>query len=111
MGTPITCIKYRHTYVKDSKRDSSEANNMQAILYICVGSEVMLTSNLWTEVVLHNGAEVKQIDFVYIDSSGPKNGGVHNAVVVQFIFLSGEDDIQPFLDGYPRSVAIPMNKF
>ena len=59
IGTPIKCIKSRHNCVQAEKRNSSEANNMQAILYICVGSEVMLTSNLWTEVVLHNGAEVK----------------------------------------------------
>ena len=45
------------------KRDSSEANNLQAILYIFVGSEVMLKSNLWTEVGLHNGAHVKVIIF------------------------------------------------
>ena len=41
--TPITCIKARYNFVQAEKRDSSEANNMQAVLYICVGSEVMLT--------------------------------------------------------------------
>ena len=71
----------------------------------------MLISNLWTEVGLHNGAKGKVIYVVYIDTSGPKNGGIPEAIVVQFWSLAGEDDIQPFLDGYPRSVAIPMNKF
>ena len=50
------------------------------------------------------------INFVYIDTSGPRNGGVPEAVVVQFRFLAGEDDIRLFLDGYPRSVAIPMKQ-
>ena len=83
---------------------------MQAILYICVGSELMLTSNFWNEVGIHNGGKVKVINFVYIGASRPKNGGVPEAVVVQFRSLDGEDDIQPFFYGYPRSVEIPMKQ-
>ena len=65
---------------------------------------------MWTEVGLHNGARGKVIDFVYTDAEGPRNGGVPEAVVVQFRSLAA-DDHQPFLDEYPRSVAIPMKKF
>ena len=65
---------------------------------------------MWTEVGLHNGAKGKVINFVYIDASGPRNGGVPEAVVVQFRFLAGEDDIQKFLYGYPRSVTITMKQ-
>ena len=50
------------------------------------------------------------IYFVYIDTSGPRIGGVPEAAVVQFQYLSGEDDDQPYLDVYPRTVAIPMKQ-
>ena len=73
-----------------------------------MGSEVILTSKLCTEVGLYNGAKGKVIGFVYIDASGPSNFGVPEVVAVKFRTLSGENDIQPCLDGYPRSVAIPM---
>ena len=63
---------------------------------------------MWTKVGLHNGSEGKVINFVYIDASVPRNGGLSEAVVVQFRYLSGEDNIQPFFDEYPCSVAIPM---
>ena len=65
---------------------------------------------MWTEVGLLNGTKVKVINFVCINDSGPRNGGVPEAVVVQFWSLAGEDYVQQFLDGYPRSVAIPMKQ-
>ena len=65
IGTPITCIKACHNCVQAAKRDYSEENNLQDVLYICVGPEVMLTSNLWNEVGLHNGAKVKEVNFLY----------------------------------------------
>ena len=76
IGTPITCIKSCHSCVQAAKMDSSEEINLQTILYRYVGSEVMLTSNLWIEVGIYNVAKVEVIVFVYIDDSGPRNGGV-----------------------------------
>ena len=71
-------------YAKYDKRDSSEENNFKAVLYLSVGADVILTSKLWNEVELHNGAKGTVIDFVYTDSEGTRNGGAPEAVVVQF---------------------------
>ena len=73
---------------------------MKAVLYISVSTDVMLTSNFWTEVGLHNGAKVKVVDFVYMDYGGPRNGGVSEAVVVQFRNLAKSTHIENFLEGY-----------
>jgi len=61
-----------------------EAGGLQAELYLACGAEVMLTSNLWTDVGLHNGARGKVVDIVYKTSTGPGQSGtvIPNAVVV-----------------------------
>ena len=53
---------------KSDKRDSIEANNLKDVLYLSVGAYVMLISNMWTEVGLHNGAKGTVVYFVYTDS-------------------------------------------
>ena len=64
----------------------------------------MLTYNLWTPVILHNSARGKVIDFVYINSDGPRSQTLPEAVVVQFIYL--DPDMPDFLEDYPVSVSI-----
>jgi len=68
----------------------------------------MLTSNLWADVGLHNGAKGKVVDIVYkiSDGTGPSDTVLPNAVVVQFEHLN--EEVVPFLDAFPRSVAIPF---
>ena len=56
-GKPITQIKARHNCAKCFKRYSSAKNNFKAVLYFSVGADAVLTSNLWTEVVLQNSAK------------------------------------------------------
>ena len=80
-------------FAKAAKRDSSEANNLKAVLYFYVGADVMLTSNLWTEVVLHNGAKGTVVNAKNTDSEGPRHGGVPETVVVQLRNLAKITDI------------------
>ena len=95
---------------KSDKRDSIEANNLKDVLYLSVGAYVMLISNMWTEVGLHNGAKVTVVIFGYTDSEGPINGGVSETVVVNFRDLSKSTDNEPFLEGFEQGVVIPIKQ-
>ena len=66
---------------------------------------MVLTSNIWTDVGLHNSARGKVIDFVYTNLSGPINGDIIEAVVVKFWELDAQ--FVPFIPNYPNIVAIP----
>ena len=68
----------------------------------------MLTSNLWTEVGLHNGANGTVVDLVYTNSEGLRNGGVPESVVVKFWDLAENTYIESFLEGCEQSLTIPM---
>ena len=69
----------------------------------------MLTSNLWVDVGFHDGTKGKIVDFVYKHVDWPlTNNGKYfpEAVVVQF--HSMEKWIEPFLEGVPTTVVIPV---
>ena len=53
---------------KPDKRDSIEDNNLKDVLYLSVGADFILISNMWTEVGLHNGAKGTVVYFGYTDS-------------------------------------------
>lgn len=106
LGTPIAKLAAKHNNNHARKRDSNEANGLLAELFLAVGAWVMLTSNLWTDVGLHNGAKGIVVDLVYKTPAGPTFGDLPEAVVVQFCDLDAE--IDQYLDGVPRTVAIPL---
>ena len=59
-------------------------NFFKAGLYLAVVAEVMLTSNLWTDAGLKNGAKGTVIDFVCKNAEVPRSGKFTEAAVVQF---------------------------
>ena len=65
-------------------------------------------SDIDFKFVGHNGAKGKVVDIVYkiSDETGLSDTVLPNAVVVQFEHLN--EEVVPFLDGFPRSVAIPF---
>ena len=106
LGSPIAHLKAEHDCVASRKRDSSDAGGLKNDIYLAVGAKVMLTSNLWTEIGLHNGAMGVVVDIIYEDSVGPTNGSLPKAVVVQFPDL--DDSIPCFLPDVQKTVSIPV---
>ena len=103
LSTPIAKLTATHNTSAASKRDSQEANGLMAQLYLAVGAEVMLTSNLWTEVGLHNGAKGKVVDIVYKNAAGPRiNNGKNlpEAIVIELHKLA--DEVESFFEGQEK---------
>jgi len=87
--------------------DSQEANCLYAQLFLCEGADVMLTSNLWTTVGLHNGDRGRVVDFEYTISEEPFHPSKQllEAMVVEFGHL--HESVPLFLFHKPKTVAIP----
>ena len=64
LNKSTTKIIADHNNGDAEKLDYSEANGLMDKLYLAVGAEVMLTSNLWVSVGFHNGYKVKVVYFV-----------------------------------------------
>jgi ATP-dependent exoDNAse (exonuclease V) alpha subunit len=87
-GKPITVLnaingpRGNEGRARRAKRD--DAGGMSNYTYLCVGSRVMLTLNVWTEAGLHNGAFGTIIDFVYERDDDVANGILPTAIIVEF---------------------------
>ena len=104
LGTAVSKLKAVNNCAKVAKQNSNDAMGLRSVLYLAEGAEVMITSNIWAEAGLHNGAKILVIYFVHQYANGPRNGDLPEAVVVQFCEL--QEDIQPFLPDIPITVAI-----
>ena len=105
LESPIAKLQARHNCSEAKKKYSQEANGLHSCLYLANGAGVMLTSNLWTPVGLHNDARGKLINFFYMNSDGPRSQTLPEAVFVQFSHL--DPDMPGFVEDYPGSVDIP----
>ena len=105
METQIAKLQARHSCSEVKKQYSQESNELHSYLYLAKEAGVMLPSNLWRKIGLHNSAREKVIDFVCMNSDGTLSKTFTEAVVVQFSHL--DLDMPAFLEDYPGSVAIP----
>ena len=55
------------------QRDSQDINVINTWLLLCDGSDIIMTSNMWTDVGFHNTEKVKVVDFLYKIPKGPQH--------------------------------------
>ena len=81
-GQPIATVKATHTGPNASKASPDDAAGLDPVVCIAHGARVMLTSNLWSEFGLVNGAMGTVIAICYKSGQAPPNLPV--SVMVQF---------------------------
>ena len=94
-GQPIATIKAIHTGPNASKASPDDAAGLQPVICLAHGARVMLTTNLWVDVGLVNGAMGTVVAICY-RSGGPPD--LPTAVMVRFDCYSGPtltDDTVP----------------
>ena len=104
LGQPVAKIQAKHSGRGASAATSEEAGGLEAVLFLSAKAEVMLTSNLWTEVDLCNGSlgTIEQIWFG--ENMGPPNLPV--AVLVHFPQL-----LWPCIPRCPKCIPVPPKMF
>ena len=85
-GQPIATIKAVHTGANAGKASPDDASGLEAIVCLAKSARVMLTSNLWVDVGLVNGA-MGTIEAICYRSGGPPD--LPLAVMVKFDHYSG----------------------
>ena len=85
-GQPIAAIKAVHTGANAAKASSEDAFGLEAVVCLAKSARVMLTSNLWVEVGLVNGA-MGTIEAICYRSGGPPD--LPLAVMVKFDHYTG----------------------
>ena len=85
-GQPIATIKAVHTGANASKASADDASGLEPFVCLAKSARVMLTSNLWVEVGLVNGA-MGTIEAICYRSGGPPD--LPLAAMVKFDHYSG----------------------
>lgn len=86
-GQPVATIKAIHSGPGASKASSDDAGGLEPVVFLTKGARVMLTSNLWVDMGLVNGAIGTVQAICYKDSQAPPSLPV--AVTVLFDHYSG----------------------
>ena len=86
-GQPVATIKAVHTGANASKASPDDAGGLQPVICLAVGARVMLSSNLWVDMGLVNGAMGTIKAICYGNDGSPPN--LPLAVTVTFDSYSG----------------------
>ena len=105
LGTPIARVSAVHSGAGASAAKSDEAGGLDSEVFLAEGAAVMLTSNLWQDVGLCNGASGIVQTILYPHNKGPPSLPI--AVLVHFPHYSGP----AFTPSNPQSLPIPPKLF
>ena len=86
LGQPIATIKAVHTGGNAAKASSDDASGLEAVVCLAKSARVMLTTNLWVQVGLVNGA-MGTVKAICYRSGGPPD--LPLAVMVKFDHYTG----------------------
>jgi ATP-dependent DNA helicase PIF1 len=81
-GYPVATIKAVHSGQNASKASSEDAGGLESIICLACNARVMLTSNLWVDMGLVNGAMGTIVAICYRNGESPPNLPI--AVTVRF---------------------------
>ena len=85
-GQPIAAIKAVHTGANAAKAPADDAGGLEAVVCLAHSARVMLTSNLWVDVGLVNGA-MGTVQAICYRTGGPPDLPI--AIMVRFDSYSG----------------------
>lgn len=102
---PIAKINAIHSDSAAASTKADDAGGLYPIIFLAVGASVMLTSNLWPEVGLCNGAIGRVHQVVYNEGYYPPDLPV--AVIVNFEKYVGP----PFITDHPNCIPVPPITF
>ncbi|XP_078371416.1 ATP-dependent DNA helicase Pif1-like [Oculina patagonica] len=105
LGTPIVRISAVHSGRNARAAKSDDAGGLDSEIFLSRGAAVMLTSNLWQEVGLCNGATGVVQDLLFHPDRPPPCLPI--TALVQFPQYTG----QAFLEDNPQTVPIPPHLF
>jgi ATP-dependent DNA helicase PIF1 len=105
LGNPIARIEAVNSDHAAKVTTSDEAGGLDSVVYISKNSKVMLTSNLWQQTGLCNGATGTVQEIFYANNHNPPSLPV--SVLIDFGKYKGP----PFLQDHPTWVPIPPVTF